>query len=50
MALSSINPTATKAWEKLQNHYSEIKNVSMQEMFINDTSRAKNSTFNGMTF
>ena len=41
MALSSINPTATKAWEKLQNHYSEIKNVSMQEMFINDTSRAK---------
>lgn len=41
MALSSINPTATKAWEKLQNHYSEIKNVSMQEMFSNDTSRAE---------
>ena len=41
MSLSSINPTATKAWEKLQNHYSEIKNISMQEMFSNDTSRAE---------
>jgi glucose-6-phosphate isomerase len=39
MALSTINPSQTKAWEKLNQHFAQIKNVSMQEMFANDTSR-----------
>lgn len=41
MALPKINPTATAVWEKLNQHYQNIKNVSMQEMFLNDTSRAE---------
>lgn len=41
MALSNINPTETAVWEKLNQHYTQIKNVSMQEMFANDTSRAE---------
>ncbi|WP_293875254.1 glucose-6-phosphate isomerase [Flavobacterium sp.] len=42
MALSTINPTSTKAWEKLKQHYNQLKNVSMQEMFTNDRTRTEN--------
>ena len=41
MTLPNTNPTATAVWEKLNQHYQNIKNVSMQEMFRNDTSRAE---------
>ncbi len=41
MALSNINPSTTTSWKKLQEHYAEIKNVSMQEMFANDTNRVQ---------
>ncbi len=41
MALPNINPTTTIAWKKLNEHYAQIKNVSMQKMFANDTSRAE---------
>ena len=41
MALDKINPTTTQAWQQLQNHFEEIKMVSMQEMFANDTGRVE---------
>ncbi len=41
MALTQINPTRTNAWEKLNQHYAQMKNVSMKEMFTNDTSRVE---------
>ena len=41
MALSTINPTSTKAWKKLSDHYALIRNASMPEMFAADSSRAK---------
>ncbi|MBP8156939.1 MAG: glucose-6-phosphate isomerase [Flavobacterium sp.] len=41
MALAQINPTNTTAWEKLNQHYAQMKNVSMKEMFTNDTTRAE---------
>ncbi|MBF6641300.1 glucose-6-phosphate isomerase [Flavobacterium sp. J49] len=41
MALAQINPTSTNAWEKLNQHYAQMKNVSMKEMFVNDTTRAE---------
>jgi len=41
MALPNINPTGTSAWEKLNRHYAQMQNVSMQEMFANDSSRAE---------
>ncbi|MGA9638338.1 glucose-6-phosphate isomerase [Flavobacterium sp.] len=39
MALKTNNPTETASWKKLQKHFEEIQNVSMQEMFKVDTSR-----------
>jgi glucose-6-phosphate isomerase len=40
MILPNINPSTTVVWEKLKEHYAQIKNISMQEMFTNDSSRA----------
>lgn len=40
MALSTLNPTQTASWKKLEKHFAELKNVSMQEMFKEDNSRA----------
>ena len=37
MALHTINPTQTVAWEKLQNHFAELKSVTMQELFQKET-------------
>ena len=33
MALQTINPTTTLAWEKLQAHYEAIQNTSIKELF-----------------
>jgi glucose-6-phosphate isomerase len=41
MALAQINPTGTLAWEKLNQHYAQIKNISLKEMFVNDATRAE---------
>ena len=41
MALPNTNPTSTNAWKKLNEHYADIKNVSMKEMFSNDSKRAE---------
>ena len=39
MTLPKINPTTTASWSKLRQHFTEIKNISMKEMFANDTKR-----------
>ena len=44
MALQSINPTETKAWEKLQNHFYHIKNTHLKELFAQDPERAEKLT------
>jgi glucose-6-phosphate isomerase len=41
MALSTLNPTQTASWKKLEKHFEEIQKVSMIEMFKKDTSRAE---------
>ncbi|THD69513.1 glucose-6-phosphate isomerase [Robertkochia marina] len=41
MALKAINPTKTKAWEKLSSHFEEIKDVHMVELFRKNPERAK---------
>ncbi|WP_396211408.1 glucose-6-phosphate isomerase [Flavobacterium sp.] len=40
MALQNTNPTTTKAWEKLQQHFQSMQTTSMKEMFSEDASRA----------
>lgn len=39
MPLPKINPIQTQAWKKLQEHYTLIKDVKMQELFAADASR-----------
>lgn len=39
MALQNTNPTTTAVWKRLQNHFQDIKNVSMQKMFQEDALR-----------
>ncbi|MDD5151005.1 MAG: glucose-6-phosphate isomerase [Flavobacterium sp.] len=39
MALENINPTTSKSWSKLQNHFQEMQNASMKEMFHKDNTR-----------
>ena len=41
MSLPKINPTQTKAWHALQQHFSEMKAVKMQDLFATDTTRSK---------
>ena len=39
MALQTNNPTTTQSWSKLQEHYQQMKNSSIQEMFAADNTR-----------
>ena len=50
MSLQNINPTNTDAWQKLESHFQEMQNVSMQEMFKQDVSRAERFTINWNDF
>lgn len=42
MALPSINPTTTKAWKALQDHYQNVKGKHLKELFAEDDNRAAN--------
>ncbi|MFD0834541.1 glucose-6-phosphate isomerase [Mariniflexile aquimaris] len=44
MSLPTINPTATKAWTKLQENFSKIKDVHMKDLFAQDKERANKFT------
>lgn len=50
MPLQNINPTKTKAWQELEHHFQEIRNVVMQDMFIDDDARAEKFTINWGNF
>lgn len=39
--LKRINPTETKAWNKLQSHYNDIQSAHMKDMFAADADRFK---------
>ncbi len=41
MSLESINPSGTVAWQKIREHFADMYNVSMQEMFQEDSQRAE---------
>jgi glucose-6-phosphate isomerase len=41
MALQSINPTTTKAWQELQKHFQEMQTASMKTMFQEDSNRTE---------
>ncbi|MGK0412924.1 MAG: glucose-6-phosphate isomerase [Polaribacter sp.] len=33
MALKNINPTSTNAWKELSNHFSDIKNINIKDLY-----------------
>lgn len=41
MTLPTVNPTQTKAWAKLANHFEATKNIPMQQLFQEDAARAE---------
>lgn len=41
MALQKANPSQTQVWKNLQQHFAAMQNVSMAEMFQNDSERAE---------
>ncbi len=44
MPLQNINPTTTKAWEKLNKHFSSSQETTLKELFSKDPERAENFT------
>jgi glucose-6-phosphate isomerase len=41
MALQNTNPTTTAAWQQLNKHFQDMKNVSMKTMFEEDKTRTQ---------
>jgi glucose-6-phosphate isomerase len=41
MSLPKINPTQTKAWQKLQAHFNDIKDIKMTTLFAKDSGRSE---------
>ena len=50
MALQNTNPTTTAVWKRLQNHFQDIKNVSMQQMFQEDALRTNKMSIEWQDF
>ena len=44
MAFPKVNPTKTNSWQTLQDHFGDIKNVHMKDLFAQDKNRANNFT------
>ena len=42
--MKNIDPTSTEAWKKLQNHFEEIKDREMKDLFNEDRRRAEKFT------
>ncbi len=50
MTLKNINPTETKSWQKLQEHFNIIKDVKMVQMFEQNVNRKSDFTFKESDF
>lgn len=50
MALQNTNPTTTAVWKRLQNHFQDINNVSMQKMFQEDALRSNKMSIEWQDF
>jgi len=46
MMMKNINPTETKAWQKLENHFNDIKNTHIKSLFNDDKNRKSDFTIN----
>ena len=41
--MKNINPTQTSAWQALQKHFDEMKDVTISELFAKDSDRFSNA-------
>ena len=41
MSLQNTNPSTTEAWQKLREHFYNMQNNSIKEMFANDSQRVE---------
>ena len=41
MSLKSTNPTKTNSWDKLRNHFNDIKDIHINALFTDDADRAE---------
>jgi glucose-6-phosphate isomerase len=48
--MKNINPTKTKAWEKLNRHFEEIKDLEMKQLFAENPARANELTLHWEDF
>jgi len=50
--LNNINPTNLPSWEKLSNHFQEVKHIHIKDLFINNKDRFKEFSlrFNDLLF
>jgi glucose-6-phosphate isomerase len=46
MTMKNVNPTTTKAWEKLENHFKQAKDLELKSLFRNDGERTNKFTIN----
>ncbi|MEN8187055.1 MAG: glucose-6-phosphate isomerase [Bacteroidota bacterium] len=46
MSLKNINPTTTKSWKNLEDHFEQIKDVHMKSLFQKDNKRKEDFTLN----
>ncbi|MCF7566960.1 glucose-6-phosphate isomerase [Sabulilitoribacter arenilitoris] len=44
MSLPNINPTTTNSWKKLQEHFNQVNNMHMKDLFAQDSERANKFT------
>lgn len=44
MALKSINPTTTKAWKKLEEHFNQVSDIHIKDWFAQNSERANQMT------
>ncbi|MCS6036553.1 hypothetical protein LNQ52_07520 [Klebsiella pneumoniae subsp. pneumoniae] len=42
LLMKNINPTQTSAWQALQKHFDEMKDVTISELFAKDSDRFSN--------
>lgn len=50
MSMKNVNPTETKAWKKLQQHFEKIKALDLKEEFKRDPGRAGEFTIHWQDF
>ncbi|HWH64409.1 MAG TPA: hypothetical protein VNS50_14080, partial [Ginsengibacter sp.] len=43
--LPKINPAETESWKQLQQHFEEMKNVRVKELFMEDQERFQKYSF-----